>query len=91
MAIDTRNKRASAVGCGLHFLRSLPAPDASVDALDRRQVVGLYRIEALTDIQYDIRRQHVWSSGAATHFCTRAGDRRGAVVVGGAVKSNIKE
>lgn len=43
MAIDTRDKRASALGRGLRFLAIFPAPDGTIDAGDRLQIVGLYR------------------------------------------------
>lgn len=42
MAIDTRDKRASAIGIGLPF-RVLPLPDASVSAEDRLHLAHLYR------------------------------------------------
>lgn len=42
MAVDTRNKRASAIGIGLALRLVLPAPDASVDQPDRQQVSYSY-------------------------------------------------
>jgi hypothetical protein len=44
MALDTAEKRASALGRSLPFLRVLPFPDGSIDASDRLQLVWLYRI-----------------------------------------------
>lgn len=44
MALDTRNRRASALACGLAFLTVLPAPDGlTLDQGDRQQVAALYR------------------------------------------------
>lgn len=43
MSVDTRYKRASALGSGLPFFVSPPSPDGSTDAQDRRQALGLYR------------------------------------------------
>lgn len=44
MAIDTRDKRASATAATLLWLVVAPTPDASLAAeADRRQIVGLYR------------------------------------------------
>lgn len=43
MAIDTRDKRASAGGIGPLAL-SFPTPDGTVTAADRKQVAALYRI-----------------------------------------------
>jgi len=42
MAIDTRNKRASAIGIGLPFRAAYPAPDSTIDASDRLHVAFLY-------------------------------------------------
>lgn len=41
MAIDTANKRASAIG--LPTFRLAPIPDGTIDAADRLQIAGLYR------------------------------------------------
>lgn len=38
MALDTRDKRASAI-----LGRTLPGPDGTIDAADRLHVAGLYR------------------------------------------------
>ena len=48
MALDTRDKRASALGLGLAFLVVLPAPDGlALDQGDRQHVAARYRgIEA---------------------------------------------
>lgn len=44
MALDSRNKRASALACGLAFLTVLPAPDGlTLDQGDRQQVAACYR------------------------------------------------
>ena len=42
MAIDTRNRRASAIGLGLAVTLVLPAPDGAVTAADRQQVAYAY-------------------------------------------------
>lgn len=42
MALDTRNKRAAAIGMGLASLRVLPAPDNVVATADRRQLAFCY-------------------------------------------------
>lgn len=56
MAVDTRNKRASALACGLAFLTVLPAPDGlALDKGDRQQTAALYRgIEALATSVLDL-------------------------------------
>ena len=46
MAVDTRDKRASALGVGLASLRPLPGPNNSIDAGDRSQVAVSYRISS---------------------------------------------
>ena len=44
MALDTRNKRASALGIALVSLIALPAPDgAALDQGDRQHVTACYR------------------------------------------------
>lgn len=40
--MNTRNKRASALGVGLAALVVLPVPDGSVDQPDRQQVTAVY-------------------------------------------------
>jgi hypothetical protein len=42
MALDTRNNRASALACGLAALAILPAPDGTVDQVDRQQAGAVY-------------------------------------------------
>lgn len=42
MAIDTRNKRASAATAGRPWLRLLPAPDGAVGEADRRFLGACY-------------------------------------------------
>lgn len=42
MAIDSRNKRASAGACGLVFLVALPTPDGTIGAADRVHSAGFY-------------------------------------------------
>lgn len=41
--MNTRDRRASALGCGLAFLVSLPLPDAALNQGDRQHAVALYR------------------------------------------------
>lgn len=43
MSLDTRNRRSSAIGRGLRFLRRFPTPDGTIDVGDRRQAAGFYR------------------------------------------------
>lgn len=43
MAIDTRDKRASAIGVALPWRSLLPAPDGVLDQGDRQQVALHYR------------------------------------------------
>ena len=53
MALDTADKRASALLWGLPFGRLFPTPDAAAeDAGDRQQLVGLYRGILATVVQY---------------------------------------
>ena len=42
MAIDTRNRRASAGACGLVMLVALPIPDGTIGAADRAHSAGFY-------------------------------------------------
>lgn len=43
MALDTRDKRLSALGRSLPFLTVYPIPDGTIDAGDRLQLAWLYR------------------------------------------------
>lgn len=43
MALDTADKRASALACGLDARAVRPIPDGSLNGGDRQQVSGLYR------------------------------------------------
>jgi len=42
MDLDTREKRASALGVALAFRLALPLPDGTVDATDRPHLAGAY-------------------------------------------------
>lgn len=42
MALDTRNKRASAIGYDMPFLHVYPNPDGAITALDRQQIAWKY-------------------------------------------------
>lgn len=42
MALDTRNKRASAIGIDSPWLRVWPNPDGAFDQADRQQIAGKY-------------------------------------------------
>ena len=42
MAVDTRNKRASAISIGLPWRGLLPEPDGTIDQADRQQVALVY-------------------------------------------------
>lgn len=53
MPIDTENKRRSVLGI-------LPVPDGSIDAQDRRQVLGLYRMYEVAAVG----GQPNWEAGA---------------------------
>lgn len=48
MAIDTRDKRASALARRLGFLVIGPTPDGAFSAADRAHLAGLYRGIAIT-------------------------------------------
>jgi hypothetical protein len=49
MAVDTRNKRASCLACGLDFRCVRPDPDATIGAADRQQTAWMYAgIAAIT-------------------------------------------
>lgn len=41
--LDSRDKRASAIGCGLLWRVMLPDADGTIGAGDRQQVAALYR------------------------------------------------
>lgn len=43
MALDTRDRRASALAGGLPWRAAFPAPDGGLDAGDRLHLAGLYR------------------------------------------------
>ncbi len=43
MAVDTKNKRYSAIHVGCPWRSSLPIPDGTVDQGDRQHVAGFYR------------------------------------------------
>lgn len=50
MAVDTRNKRASAICVGLPW-RPLPNPDGTIDEFDQQQVAYSYAgIDALAPV-----------------------------------------
>ena len=42
MALDTRDKRASALGIDLKWLHVYPNPDGAISQLDRQQIAGKY-------------------------------------------------
>jgi hypothetical protein len=42
MAVDTRQKRASAIGLGLAALLILPAPGGTIDQADQQQAASAY-------------------------------------------------
>lgn len=43
MAIDSRDKRASAIGLALAWARTAPVPDGTLSAADRQHIAGAYR------------------------------------------------
>ncbi len=43
MALSTRDRRASALACGLSFRTVFPVADTTIDRFDRQQVTWLYR------------------------------------------------
>lgn len=47
MALDSRNKRAAALGLALAFLSVPPVPDGAVTAADRAQIGGFYFYEVV--------------------------------------------
>jgi hypothetical protein len=48
--MDTRNKRSSAIGVGLPWRGQLPAPDGTIDELDRAHVAFLYAGIAIEEL-----------------------------------------
>jgi hypothetical protein len=42
MAVDTKNKRASALGATLVFLTFVPAPDGTITGVDKQHIAGFY-------------------------------------------------
>jgi hypothetical protein len=50
MAVDTRNKRASAINLMLPWRGQLPAPDGTIDELDRAHVAFLYAGIAIEEL-----------------------------------------
>lgn len=53
--MDTRNKRASALGIGLAALVVLPAPDGAISQADRQQTAYSYAgISAQALVAYDV-------------------------------------
>jgi hypothetical protein len=48
MALDTRDKRFSAMGMALPFVQVLPDPNDDIDAEDRAQALFLYRMTLST-------------------------------------------
>lgn len=68
MALDTRNKRAGAIGLGLPFGRVLPNPDGSFVAADRVHLLYLYPgIVPVPPLLVDVTAAvFFWTVGTAT-------------------------
>lgn len=69
MAVDTRNKRASA--CAVHWQPLSPLPDGSIGDADRQQLAGVYSglvaIAPEPGYDYDGRVTHITvDDGAVT-------------------------
>lgn len=62
MAIDTRNKRASALGFGLVCLLQLPLADGTIDAADRQQMSSAYSGIAATGSSINTRDRRASAS-----------------------------
>lgn len=60
MAVDSQNKRMSAVGVGLPFRGYLPIPDGIVGSGDRKQILTLYRGD-----QIEVTGPVFWVKGEA--------------------------
>ena len=53
MAVDTRDKRAAALGCYTPQISLFPNPDGSITGLlDRMQIADLYRGAAPASVEY---------------------------------------
>lgn len=71
MAIDTRDKRASAGACALVWLVALPTPDSTISAADRAHSAGFYAgIAAGTPSIIDLTQQLSAALDAATTSIT---------------------
>lgn len=83
MALDTRDKRASALLIGLGFGRVRAAPDGSLNAADRRQAALCYRgiataspsFNALQWLEYTARPRSLDYTADARALDYRAPDR----------------
>jgi len=50
MAVDTRNKRSSAVDVSSPWRTAMPAPNSTIDAQDRAHIAGYYALsEAISE------------------------------------------
>ncbi len=61
MAIDTENKRRSALGGGISFLTLFESPDGAISSSDRRHQASFYR-----GIATFIRTRFLWISEGNT-------------------------
>lgn len=74
MALDTRNKRASAFGWGLACCLVLPNPDGTIDAADRQQVALCYAGIAADDVLVVAARRLAVTRASRTRTATPASE-----------------
>lgn len=76
MALDSRDKRASALGIGLAFLFGALTPDGSISAADRQHIAGAYRgvlvAEATPSGDIDTRDKRASTLGIGLGFLVAA-------------------
>lgn len=70
MAMDTRNKRSSAIGITLPWRTALPAPDSTVDSLDWQETTYLYCLPAVY-VYKPVLYYWLFDIGDDTHYSTQ--------------------
>ena len=76
MAIDTRNKRSSAIMCGMPFRGQYPAPDGSISAEDRSHIGYMFAfLSALPTEGVSVAISIVLFGSAKTSFNLHAVDQ----------------
>ena len=61
MALDTRDKRSSAIGLTLPWRGMLPLPDATFNQADRQHIVWLYRGILASSVVIDTDPDVIWT------------------------------